>query len=92
MCTLLHIATMSGVLSCLLRHFRASLSCLPLLAQPLGCLPLGTWSADSPLVQQHSNGLLRVRARPASTPLADRPQIVLPGSVRLSNLGRAVQT
>lgn len=55
-CTLLHIATMSGVLSCLLRHFRASLSCLPLLAQPLGCLPLGTWSADSPLVQQHSNG------------------------------------
>jgi hypothetical protein len=56
-CTLLHIATLSGVLSCLLRHFRASLASLPLLGQPLGALPVGTWSADSPLVQQHaSNG------------------------------------
>ena len=57
MCTLLHIATLSGVLSCLLRHFRASLASLPLLGQPLGALPVGTWSADSPLVRQHaSNG------------------------------------
>jgi len=40
---LLHIATISGVLACLLRHFRASLSSLPLLSHPLGSLPLGTW-------------------------------------------------
>ena len=63
-CTLLHIATLSGVLSCLLRHFRASLASLPLLGQPLGALPVGTWSADSPLVQQHaSNGPRQVRRR-----------------------------
>lgn len=44
---LLHVATISGVLACLLRHFRASLSSLPLLSHPLGSLPLGSWaSAD----------------------------------------------
>eukprot|EP00192_Tetraselmis_astigmatica_P003438 CAMPEP_0117653972 /NCGR_PEP_ID=MMETSP0804-20121206/3489_1 /TAXON_ID=1074897 /ORGANISM="Tetraselmis astigmatica, Strain CCMP880" /LENGTH=551 /DNA_ID=CAMNT_0005460209 /DNA_START=679 /DNA_END=2334 /DNA_ORIENTATION=+ len=42
---LLHVATISGVLACLLRHFRASLSSLPLLSHPLGSLPLGSWIA-----------------------------------------------
>ena len=41
--TLLHLATLSGVLACLLRNFKASLSSLPLLSQTLGSLPLGTW-------------------------------------------------
>ena len=31
--TVLHIATLSGVLACLMRHFRASLASLPLLQQ-----------------------------------------------------------
>eukprot|EP00775_Hariotina_reticulata_P003066 gene3066-3346_t len=44
--TVLHIATLSGVLNCLMRHFRASLASLPLLAQPLGQLPIGTWAPD----------------------------------------------
>ena len=35
-CTLLTVATLGGVLACLLRHFRASLASLPLLGQPLG--------------------------------------------------------
>eukprot|EP00198_Chlamydomonas_reinhardtii_P013855 XP_001703192.1 predicted protein [Chlamydomonas reinhardtii] len=43
----LHLATLSGVLACLMRHFRASLASLPLLSQPLGSLPLGTWSPDA---------------------------------------------
>eukprot|EP00201_Polytomella_parva_P022963 CAMPEP_0175046128 /NCGR_PEP_ID=MMETSP0052_2-20121109/4848_1 /TAXON_ID=51329 ORGANISM="Polytomella parva, Strain SAG 63-3" /NCGR_SAMPLE_ID=MMETSP0052_2 /ASSEMBLY_ACC=CAM_ASM_000194 /LENGTH=614 /DNA_ID=CAMNT_0016309819 /DNA_START=1556 /DNA_END=3400 /DNA_ORIENTATION=- len=43
----LHLATISGVLACLMRHFRASLASLPLLAQPLSSLPLGTWSPDA---------------------------------------------
>lgn len=43
----LHNATLGGVLACLLRHFRSSLALLPLLAQPLESLPLGTWSLDS---------------------------------------------
>jgi hypothetical protein len=45
--SVLHIATLSGVLTCLMRHFRASLASLPLLAQPLGSLPLGTWAPDT---------------------------------------------
>ncbi|CAD7699648.1 unnamed protein product [Ostreobium quekettii] len=40
----LHIATIAGILGCIMRHFRASLASLPLLAEPLGTLPLGTWS------------------------------------------------
>ncbi|GIL65126.1 hypothetical protein Vafri_18936 [Volvox africanus] len=47
----LHLATLSGVLACLMRHFRASLASLPLLSQPLGSLPLGTWSPDAAVAQ-----------------------------------------
>lgn len=42
-----HMATLAGVLACLMRHFRASLASLPLLAQPLQALPVGTWAPDS---------------------------------------------
>ncbi len=45
----LHTATISGVLACLMRHFRASLASLPLLAQPLSALPIGTWAPSSSL-------------------------------------------
>ncbi|PSC74424.1 sucrose nonfermenting 4 [Micractinium conductrix] len=45
----LHTATISGVLACLMRHFRASLASLPLLAQPLSQLPIGTWAPTSSL-------------------------------------------
>jgi len=44
--SVLHIATLSGVLSCLMRHFRASLASLPLLALPLSQLPIGTWAPE----------------------------------------------
>jgi 5'-AMP-activated protein kinase regulatory gamma subunit len=43
----LHNATLGGILGCLLRHFRSSLALLPLLAQPLESVPLGTWSPES---------------------------------------------
>lgn len=56
-CTLLTVATLGSVLSCLLRHFRASLASLPLLAQPLGRLPLGTWSSESPFLKQSGAAL-----------------------------------
>ncbi len=46
---MLHTATIAGVLACLMRHFRASLASLPLLAQPLSALPIGTWSPGSSL-------------------------------------------
>ena len=57
----LHIATMSGVLACLMRHFRASVSSLPLLSAPVGSLPIGTWSLDAPLVQAEAGKPQQVR-------------------------------
>lgn len=53
--TLLHIATISGVLASLMRHFRASLSSLPLLAQAISNLPIGTWSPDAELPALEGN-------------------------------------
>lgn len=48
----LHVTSLSGVLASLMRHFRASWSSLPLLAQPLASMPLGSWSPDSPIGRQ----------------------------------------
>ena len=45
----LHSASLAGVLACLLRHFRASASSLPLLGRTLRQLPVGTWDARSAL-------------------------------------------
>lgn len=40
---LLHLASLSGILKCICRHFRYSTGSLPILHQPVGVLPLGTW-------------------------------------------------
>jgi len=42
---LLHLATLSGVLACIARHFRGVPAALPLLSQPIGSLPIGTWTS-----------------------------------------------
>ncbi|PON37846.1 AMP-activated protein kinase [Trema orientale] len=40
---LLHLASLSGILKCICRHFRHSSSSLPILQQPICAIPLGTW-------------------------------------------------
>ncbi|KAK9265920.1 hypothetical protein L1049_012599 [Liquidambar formosana] len=40
---LLHLASLSGILKCICRHFRHSSSSLPILQQPICSIPLGTW-------------------------------------------------
>ncbi|KAB1201465.1 Sucrose nonfermenting 4-like protein [Morella rubra] len=40
---LLHLASLSGILKCIYRYFRHSLSSLPILQQPICAIPLGTW-------------------------------------------------
>uniref|UniRef100_A0A5B6YS18 Putative sucrose nonfermenting 4-like protein isoform X1 n=1 Tax=Davidia involucrata TaxID=16924 RepID=A0A5B6YS18_DAVIN len=40
---LLHLASLSGILKSICRHFRHSSSSLPILQQPICSLPLGTW-------------------------------------------------
>ena len=52
---LLHLCSLSGVLACLMRHFRGVPGALPLLSQPLGALPIGTW-VDSVGQRQHADG------------------------------------
>ena len=41
---LLHLTNLAEVLACLVRHFRGVPSALPLFAQPIGALPIGTWA------------------------------------------------
>ena len=59
-CTLLHVATFGSVIACLLRHFRASLASLPLLSQPVGSLPIGTWAPTSRQAQQEEGTMPEV--------------------------------
>lgn len=44
--SVLHTATLGGVVSCLVRHFQASISSLPFLSRPLSVLNIGTWSPE----------------------------------------------
>lgn len=64
-CTLLHVATFSSILAYLLRHFRVSLASLPLLAQPVGSLPIGTWSPASPQAHQEHGTMPEVSSHTA---------------------------
>ena len=59
-CTLLHVATFGSIIACLLRHFRSSLASLPLLSQPVGNLPIGTWSPGSRQVHQEEGTMPEV--------------------------------
>ena len=81
----LHSATTSGVLACLMRHFRASLASLPLLGQPLSALPIGSWSphsrlgAEAAAVQTPLAGAGRRRAKAFTTEAGSaRHQIMRP--------------
>ncbi|KAJ7973357.1 sucrose nonfermenting 4-like protein [Quillaja saponaria] len=40
---LLHLASLSGILKCICRHFKHSSGSLPILQLPIYSLPLGTW-------------------------------------------------
>ncbi|XP_076912378.1 sucrose nonfermenting 4-like protein isoform X1 [Bidens hawaiensis] len=40
---LLHLASLTGVLKCICRHFKHSPASLPILQQPICSIPLGTW-------------------------------------------------
>lgn len=60
----LHLANLSDLLKCMLRHFRHVPSWLPLLQQPIYTLPIGTWNPDvrgpnsRPLVMLRQNAPL----------------------------------
>ncbi|KAG1326298.1 sucrose nonfermenting 4-like protein [Cocos nucifera] len=80
---LLHLASLSGILKCICRHFRHSSSSLPVLQQPVCTIPLGTWVPKigdpngRPLEMLRPNASLSsalsllVKARVSSIPIVD---------------------
>eukprot|EP01018_Ginkgo_biloba_P033493 Gb_06739 [translate_table: standard] len=80
---LLYLASLSGILKCICRHFKYSPSSLPLLQQPICSLPIGIWipeigeaggrslamlSPDAPLSSAFS---LLLHARVSAIPIVD---------------------
>lgn len=80
---LLHLASLSGILKCICRHFRHSSSSLPILQQPIGSIRLGTWvpkigeSGSWPFAMLRQNASLSaalsllVQADVSSVPIVD---------------------
>ncbi|XP_010931609.1 sucrose nonfermenting 4-like protein isoform X2 [Elaeis guineensis] len=80
---LLHLASLSGILKCICRHFRHSSSSLPILQQPVCKIPLGTWVPKigdpngcplamlRPTASLSSALSLLVEARVSSIPIVD---------------------
>ncbi|XP_078444937.1 sucrose nonfermenting 4-like protein isoform X2 [Wolffia australiana] len=80
---LLHLASLSGILKCLCRHFRHSSISLPILQQPISSFPVGTWvpkigeTNARPLAMLRSNASLSaalsllIEAGVSSIPIVD---------------------
>ncbi|XP_008813370.1 sucrose nonfermenting 4-like protein isoform X2 [Phoenix dactylifera] len=80
---LLHLASLSGILKCICRHFKYSSSSLPVLQLPVCTIPLGTWVPKigdpngRPLEMLRPNASLSsalsllVKARVSSIPIVD---------------------
>ncbi|XP_074312252.1 sucrose nonfermenting 4-like protein [Silene latifolia] len=80
---LLHLASLSGILKCICRHFRHSSGSLPILQQPICLIPLGTWvpkigeASRQPFAMLRSNTSLGaalsllVQADVSSVPIVD---------------------
>ncbi|XP_022856589.1 sucrose nonfermenting 4-like protein isoform X6 [Olea europaea var. sylvestris] len=80
---LLHIACLSEILKHVCRHFKHHIGYLPLLQQPIGYLPLGTWAreagraSDRPLLTLRTNDSLDsalnllLEAQISSVPILD---------------------
>ncbi|GMH13161.1 hypothetical protein Nepgr_015002 [Nepenthes gracilis] len=80
---LLHLASLSGILKCICRHFKYSTGSLPILQQPICSIPLGTWvpkigeSSAQPFAILRQNASLSaalsmlVQAEVSSVPIVD---------------------
>ncbi|XP_042517570.1 sucrose nonfermenting 4-like protein isoform X2 [Macadamia integrifolia] len=86
---LLHLASLSGILKCICRHFRHSSTSLPILQQPICSIPLGTWVPrvgelnGRPLAMLRPNASLNsalsllVQAEVSSIPIVDENDSLL---------------
>ncbi|KAK9919849.1 hypothetical protein M0R45_028424 [Rubus argutus] len=73
---LLHLASLSGILKCICRHFRHSSSSLPILQHPISEFRLGTWVPNI----GESNGRHLAMLRPNSS-LADALSLLVQAEV-----------
>ncbi|CAB4315628.1 unnamed protein product [Prunus armeniaca] len=86
---LLHLASLSGILKCICRHFRHSSSSLPILQHPISEFPIGTWVPNigepngRPLAMLRQNSSLAdalsllVQAEVSSIPIVDENDSLL---------------
>ncbi|PRQ42214.1 putative CBS domain, immunoglobulin E-set [Rosa chinensis] len=73
---LLHLASLSGILKCICRHFRHSSTSLPILQHPISEFRIGTWVPNI----GESNGRLLAMLRPNSS-LADALSLLVQAEV-----------
>eukprot|EP00210_Caulerpa_lentillifera_P000334 g327.t1 len=79
--TVLHVATIGSVLSCLMHHFQASLSSLPLLSRPIEVLQIGTWSPSVPFTDSIGRKIAELNVVRPETPLTDAFSLLLEADV-----------
>jgi len=78
---LLHLVSLSGILSFLSRHFKSSMVAFPLLARPLDSLPIGTWQVSKDKNGDKMQRISKVHTIKPSTKLTDALNLLLEANV-----------
>ena len=78
---LLHLASLSGILSFLSRHFKSSMVAFPLLARPLDSLPIGTWQVSKDKNGDKMQRISKLHTIKPSTKLTDALNLLLEANV-----------
>ena len=78
---LLHLASLSGILSFLSRHFKSSMVAFPLLARPLHSLPIGTWQVSKDKNGDKMQRISKLHTIKPSTKLTDALNLLLEANV-----------
>jgi len=78
---LLHLASLSGILSFLSRHFKSSMVAFPLLARPLDSLPIGTWQVSKDKTGDKMQRISKLHTITPTTKLTDALNLLLEANV-----------
>lgn len=78
---LLHLASLSAILSFLSRHFKSSMVAFPLLARPLDSLPIGTWQVSKDKNGDKMQRISKLHTIKPSTKLTDALNLLLEANV-----------
>jgi predicted transcriptional regulator len=78
---LLHLASLSGILSFLSRHFKSSMVAFPLLARPLDSLPIGTWQVSRDKNGDKMQRISKLHTITPTTKLTDALNLLLEANV-----------